>query len=144
MKRNYKRIAWALVVLIAILCVGIASKAEDFSIAIFERVWTHRLKAIQSPEEMPELFKRHDAGDCFQKRYSSGEWLVGVSASSCGNGFLPDMLLIREGNGTMHKITAEHFCGRSGIHMAIPELDSESYSTAMNAISAIENRKKTK
>ena len=144
MKRNYKRIAWAFLVLIAVLCAMIAWKAEDFSITIFERLWTHRLKAIQSPEEMPDLFKRHNAGDFFQKRYSGGEWLAGVSASSCGNGSLPDMLLIREGNGTMHKITNDHFCGRSGIHMAIPDLDSDSYSTAVNAISAKEKQKKIK
>lgn len=141
MKRNYKRIAWAFLVLIAILCSVIASQAESFSITVFERLWTYRLKAIQTPEEMPELFKRHDAGDYFQKRYSSGEWLVGVSASSCGNGFLPDMLLIREGNGTMHKITNRHYCGRNGIIMEIPELDSESFLVAVSAISANERKK---
>lgn len=144
MKKSHKRVAWAIVVLMTVLCVVLATQAEYFSITIFERLWTHRLKAIQAPEKMDDLFKRHGAGDFFQKRYSDGRWLVGVSASSCGNGFLPDMLLIKESDGTMHKIIDDHFCGRGGIHMAIPELDSESYSTAVNAIAAKEQRENKK
>ena len=138
MKRIHKRVAWAAVVLIALVCAMLAFQAEYFSVAVFEWKWTQRLKALQAPEEIQGLFKHHGAGDYFQKTYPTGEWLVGVSASSCGNGRLIDLLLIKDCHGGLHKITDVHFCGRNGIVMAIPELESDSYQTAVNAISAKE------
>jgi len=137
-----KRILGSVMVLIAILSALIVSQGEHFSITIFERRWTHRLKTIQTPEEMAEMFRRHEAGDYFQKRYSDDEWLVGVSTSSCGNGLLPDMLLIRDNNGAIHKVTDDHMCGKGGILMAIPELDSNSYQVALSAIAARNKRHK--
>ena len=144
MTRNRKRVAWAIIVLATVLSALVAWQAEYFSITIFERRWTQRLEAIHSPEEMPELFKRHEVGDYFVKRYPDGEWLIGVSASSCGNGLLPDLLLIRESNGTIHRIPDDHMCGRGGIQMAIPELASESYEAAVNAIVTRETLKRKK
>jgi hypothetical protein len=108
---------------------------------VFEDRWRKRLRTLHGPEEVEVLFKRHGAGDCFQRTYASGEWLACVSAASCGNGMLPDLLLIRERDGTLHRIDDEHCCGRGGILHAIPQLATGSYEDALAAIRAIEHRR---
>ena len=96
--------------------------SESFSIRTFERNWTRRLAALAHPEELNALAEQHGPGDHFVNVHSSGTRIAAVSASSCGNGHLPDLVLIRDSLGNMYKIEDEYCCGRGGIAMGISEV----------------------